>query len=121
MATTMTRRAAAEAPEASLQQRVVAGHREHLFAAETRLYDEPIVAVRGRGVWLEAADGRTYLDYFSGILTTSVGHCNPEVVARVSEQMETLGHTSTLYLNENEVLMAERLASIAPGRLKRTF
>jgi alanine-glyoxylate transaminase/(R)-3-amino-2-methylpropionate-pyruvate transaminase len=120
MATTMSR-VPSKSAEASLQQRVLAGHREHLFAAEGRLYDEPIVAVRGRGVWLEAADGRTYLDLFSGILTTSVGHCNPEVVARMTEQLQTLGHTSTLYLNENEVAFAERLASIAPGRLNRSF
>jgi alanine-glyoxylate transaminase / (R)-3-amino-2-methylpropionate-pyruvate transaminase len=104
-----------------LAAQVRAGHRDYLFPAEARYYDEPIVLVRGRGVWLEDAKGDTYLDLFSGILTNSVGQAHPEVVARVTEQLNTLGHTSTLYLNENEVAMAERLARIAPGRLDRTF
>jgi alanine-glyoxylate transaminase / (R)-3-amino-2-methylpropionate-pyruvate transaminase len=93
----------------------------HLFGCETRLYDEPLVPVRARGVRLEAADGREYLDLFAGILTTSVGHCHPEVVERVTQQLATLGHTSTLYLTENEVAMAERLAAIAPRGLTHTF
>jgi alanine-glyoxylate transaminase/(R)-3-amino-2-methylpropionate-pyruvate transaminase len=110
-----------EKAETQLQDRVLAGHHTHLFPCESRYYEQPIVPVRGRGVWLEAADGETYLDLFSGILTVSVGHCHPEVVARIQEQVETLGHTSTLYVTENEVAAAERLASIAPGRLNRTF
>jgi alanine-glyoxylate transaminase/(R)-3-amino-2-methylpropionate-pyruvate transaminase len=101
--------------------RVRAGHAKHLFACEARLYDEPLVLTAGRGTWVEAADGRTYLDLFAGILTTSIGHCHPEVVARVRQQVATLGHTSTLYLTQPEVEMAERLASIAPAGLTRTF
>jgi 4-aminobutyrate aminotransferase len=106
---------------ASLADQIRAGHSQYLFPCETRLYDEPLVLVRGRGVWVEDADGNRYLDLFSGILTTSVGHCHPEVVERVQRQLETLGHTSTLYLTENEVAMAERLAAIAPTGLTRTF
>jgi alanine-glyoxylate transaminase/(R)-3-amino-2-methylpropionate-pyruvate transaminase len=108
-------------PRTSLADRVRAGHEAHLFPCETRLYEEPLVLVRGRGVWVEDAQGREFLDVFSGILTTSVGHCHPEVVDRVQRQVETLGHTSTLYLTENEVTMAERLAAIAPRGLTRTF
>jgi 4-aminobutyrate aminotransferase len=66
-------------------------------------------------------DGREYLDFFSGILTTAVGHCHPEVTARIQEQVATLGHTSTLYLTEHAVEMARRLAEIAPGKLQQTF
>jgi alanine-glyoxylate transaminase / (R)-3-amino-2-methylpropionate-pyruvate transaminase len=122
MATTLTdvREKQAKA-ESGLEARVRAGHRDYLFPAESRYYDEPLVLVRGKGVWVEDAKGDTYLDLFSGILTNSVGQAHPEVVARVTEQLNTLGHTSTLYLSENEPLMAERLASIAPGRLSRTF
>ena len=76
---------------------------------------------RGSGVWVEDADGRTYLDAYAGILTTALGHCHPEVVERVREQLGTLGHTSTLYVTEPAVEMARRLAAIAPGRLERSF
>ena len=96
-------------------------HRRYLFPCAPPLYDEPLVLVRGSGVWVEDADGRTYLDCYAGILTTALGHCHPEVVERVRDQIGTLGHTSTLYVTEPAVEMARRLATIAPGRLDRSF
>jgi len=102
-------------------EQVRAANREHMFPCETRLYDEPLVLARAQGTRVWDVEGREYLDLFSGILTTSVGHCNPEVVERVQQQVATLGHTSTLYLTPNEVEAAQALASIAPGRLNRTF
>src|SRR5262247_2837148 len=108
-------------PDADLARRVQEGHNTFLFPAESRLYDEPLVLTRGQGVWVQDAKGDTYLDLFSGILTNSIGQAHPDVVQRVTEQLHTLGHTSTLYLTENEVAMAERLSHIAPGRLSRTF
>jgi len=53
--------------------------------------------------------------------TTSIGHCHPTVVDRVSAQIKKLGHTSTLYLTENQVNVARKLATIAPGELKSCF
>jgi 4-aminobutyrate aminotransferase len=100
---------------------VKAGYREHLFQCAPPYYDDPIVAVRGLGMTVVDAEGREYLDFFSGILTTAIGHCHPEVVAAIQEQVATLGHTSTLYLTENQVEAARRLAAIAPGRLSKTF
>jgi 4-aminobutyrate aminotransferase len=94
---------------------------QFLFPGELRLYLDPLPLVKGQGTWVTDASGQEYLDLFSGILTTSVGHCHPEVIAAVHEQMSRLGHTSTLYLTENETEMAERLAHMAPGRLTRTF
>ncbi len=100
---------------------VRAGYAAHLFPCATPYYQEPLVLARGEGVWVSDADGREFLDLFSGILTTSLGHCHPEVVERVREQAGVLGHVSTLYLNETYVEAARRLASIAPGRLDHTF
>ncbi len=102
---------------------VKAGYNEHLFQCAPPYYDDPLVLVKGQGIWVTDAEGRQFLDFFSGILTTAVGHCNPEVVQAVQEQVATLGHTSTLYLTENQVEMARRLAAIAPppGRLTKTF
>jgi 4-aminobutyrate aminotransferase len=100
---------------------VKAGYQEYLFQCAPPYYDDPIVVVRGHGLTVLDAEGREYLDFFSGILTTAIGHCHPEVVSAIQEQVATLGHTSTLYLTENQVEMARRLAEIAPGRLKKTF
>ena len=66
-------------------------------------------------------DGREYLDFFGGILTVSIGHCNPEVTEAVTRQMRTLGHTSTLYATEGQVSVAEKLARLTPGKLKKSF
>ena len=98
-----------------------AAHRRYLFPCAPPMYDEPLVLARGSGVWVEDADGRQYLDCYAGILTTALGHCHPEVVERVRDQLGTLGHTSTLYVTEPAVEMARRLAAIAPGRLDRSF
>jgi 4-aminobutyrate aminotransferase len=100
---------------------VRAGQTEFLFPCAAPYYQEPLVLVRAEGVWVTDAEGREFLDLFSGILTTGLGHCHPDVIERVHEQLRTLGHTSTLYLSENPVEAARRLANIAPGRLKRTF
>ncbi|HSG89679.1 MAG TPA: aspartate aminotransferase family protein, partial [Pseudomonadales bacterium] len=71
--------------------------------------------------WVWDVEGHRYLDFFGGILTVSVGHANDEVVEATAQQMRTAGHTSTLYLNEITVKVAEYLARITPGRLKVSF
>jgi 4-aminobutyrate aminotransferase-like enzyme len=97
------------------------GQREFLLPAMLHLYDQPLVLEEGMGVRVRDPEGREYLDLFSGILTTSVGHCNPRVVEATTAQMNKLGHISTLYANEVQVEAARKIADIAPGDLKRTF
>ncbi len=100
---------------------VKAGFREYLFPCAPPYYADPLVLVEGQGTRVIDSEGDEFLDFFSGILTTALGHCHPEVVERVREQLGTLGHISTLYLGENQVEMAKRLAAISPGRLSRSF
>jgi 4-aminobutyrate aminotransferase-like enzyme len=96
-------------------------HKEFLFPAVTNYYEESIVLAEGRGLRLKDLDGREYLDFFGGILTVSVGHCNDEVNAAVKAQIDRLGHVSTLYPTVPIVELAEKLASIAPGQLKKCY
>lgn len=112
---------AVETPTVPDAAAVRALHDEYVFPCVKPYYARPIVAAEGRGTWLTDAEGVEYLDFFSGILTTSLGHCHPEVNERVKRQIDTLGHTSTLYLNEPHAEAARRLAGIAPGELRRTF
>jgi 4-aminobutyrate aminotransferase-like enzyme len=100
---------------------IVAGQREFLLPALLHMYSEPLALADGKGVRVRDADGKEYLDLFSGILTTSIGHGHPRIIDRVTEQMQRLGHVSTLYATEVQVEAARRLAAIAPGNLKRTF
>jgi alanine-glyoxylate transaminase / (R)-3-amino-2-methylpropionate-pyruvate transaminase len=95
--------------------------KDFIIPAAMPYYKDPLVLVEGSGSWVTDADGVEYLDFFCGILTTGVGHCNPEVVERVREQLGRLGHVSTLYLNEPQVNAARRLAGIAPGGLRKSF
>jgi alanine-glyoxylate transaminase/(R)-3-amino-2-methylpropionate-pyruvate transaminase len=102
-------------------EEVRAKHKEFLFPCVANYYDEPIVLTQGKGTHVQDADGRDYLDFFGGILTLGLGHCHDEVVSRVQRQIETLGHTSTLYPTAPMVNVAERLAQITPGKLKKSF
>lgn len=102
-------------------ERILADHRKYLFPCAPPLYKQPIVLLEGRGTRVFDTEGQEYLDLFSGILTTSIGHCHPRVLSRVQEQMKKLGHTSTLYLNEPQVRFAKRLSEIAPGGLSQSF
>jgi alanine-glyoxylate transaminase/(R)-3-amino-2-methylpropionate-pyruvate transaminase len=97
------------------------GQREFLLPSMLHLYEEPLVLEEGLGVRVKDPEGREYLDLFSGILTVSVGHCNPRVVDATVAQMRKLGHVSTLYAHEMQVEAARKIADIAPGELRRTF
>ena len=76
-------------------------------------YRDPIEIVRGEGRHVWDAEGRRYLDFFGGILTTMTAHALPEVTAAVAEQAGKIMHTSTLYLNRYAVELAERIAELS--------
>lgn len=100
---------------------IVAKHHEYLFPAVGLYYREPLALVRGEGAYVWDDAGRRYLDAFGGVLTVSVGHANPRVVEAIVEQVRKLSHCSTLYATEPMSTLGEKLASIAPGRLKKSF
>ena len=83
--------------------------------------DQPLVVDRARGQELWDRDGKRYLDFFGGVLTISVGHCNEEITARTMEQLQRVQHTSTLFVNEIMVEVAEKLAALTPGALQKSF
>jgi 4-aminobutyrate aminotransferase/(S)-3-amino-2-methylpropionate transaminase len=83
---------------------------------------EPVVFERAEGVQIVGEDGRKYIDCFSGISVTSVGHSNPDVLAAAKEQIDKYVHCcSYVYYNKPMANLAEKLAQIAPGRLQKSF
>jgi alanine-glyoxylate transaminase/(R)-3-amino-2-methylpropionate-pyruvate transaminase len=94
-------------------------HKEYLFPATIQYYQEPIVVTDAKGLRVRDADGNEYLDFFGGILTVSVGHGNEKVTAAIKAQVDRLSHISTLYPTLPVVELAERLARIAPGKLRQ--
>ena len=77
--------------------------------------------LKARGTRVTDKAGKTYLDMFAGILSTSLGHCHPVVNERVHKQIEQLGHTSTLYSTDNQIRVAQKLAQLAPGELQTSM
>ena len=96
-------------------------HKEFLFPAVAMYYKEPIALVKGEGEHVWDEQGNKYLDCFGGVLTVSVGHANPEVNKAWIDQVNSIAHTSTLYANKPQSDLAEKLAEISPGKLKKSF
>lgn len=103
------------------KQEIVDKQKKYLFSCIATYYDEPLVIDRAKGHYVYDADGKEFLDFFGGILTVSVGHCNEKVTQAVIDQTARLQHMSTLYANEPQVRLAEKLAQITPGRLEKSF
>jgi len=81
----------------------------------------PIVAERGSGVWLYAADGQKYLDLYGGHAVAGTGHSHPHVVAALRKQADKLLFYSNLVYSGARARAAEKLASIAPPSLAKVF
>jgi 4-aminobutyrate aminotransferase-like enzyme len=94
---------------------------KYLYPAMKTYYADPLVLVEGSGRRVKDVTGKEYLDCFGGILTTSVGHANPEVVQAMCDQIRHIAHTSTCYLNVPLLQLAEELASLTPGALQKCF
>ena len=100
---------------------IIEKHRKYLFSCVANYYEEPLVVDHAKGSTVVDVEGREYLDFFGGIVTISVGHCNEKVTGAIERQTRKLQHISTLYPNEPHVRLAEKLAEITPGRLQKSF
>ncbi len=76
-------------------------------------YDPPISFDRGQGRHVYDVEGNRYLDFFGGILTTSLGYDIPEITKAVQEQAPKTFHTSTLYLSESMIELAELISELS--------
>ena len=77
-------------------------------------YERPIEIVSGKGNRVTDAEGKTYLDFFAGILTNMIGYDVAEVREAVERQLATgVVHTSTLYLLRGQIELAEKIAKLS--------
>ncbi|CUH96892.1 Alanine-glyoxylate aminotransferase 2 homolog 1, mitochondrial [Propionispora sp. 2/2-37] len=95
--------------------------RDYLIPCVYHFYKEPMQIVRGEMQYLYDDQGKQYLDCFAGVSVVNCGHCNPDITKAICKQVTTLQHTCTIYLTENIVNLAERLAQITPGQLQKSF
>ncbi len=104
------------------KQEIILANQGFLFPAVFHYYREPLVISRAKDQYVYDADGNQYLDFFGGIVTISVGHCNDRVNARIHEQVDRLQHVSTVFATEPQAALAAKIASLTPeGRLTKSF
>jgi 4-aminobutyrate aminotransferase len=96
----------------SVHDELHARHKKVAPKWQALYYEHPISLVRGEGRHVEDAEGNRYLDFFGGILTTSTGYNVPEVVEAIQQQAGRMLHSSTLYLIESQVELAETIAEL---------
>ncbi len=103
-------------PDAILRKKL-----EYLIPCGYHFYKKPMQIVKGQMQYLYDHTGKQYLDFYGGVSVMNAGHCNPEVVEKICEQMRTLQHTTAIYLTQPMIDLAEKLALITPPSLKRSF
>jgi 4-aminobutyrate aminotransferase-like enzyme len=101
---------------------ILLAQKEHLFPAVFHFFSKPLVVSHARNQFVYDADGTEYLDFFGGIVTVSVGHCNDYVSARVHQQVDKLQHVSPVFATEPQAALAKSIAEKTPGRaLTKSF
>src|SRR5829696_8872561 len=96
------------------QEELLRRHKAALPSWTPLYYEQPLELARGEGFKVWDSEGNEYLDFFGGIVTTISGHNVPEIVEAVREQAGKILHSSTLYLIEYQVKLAEKLISHSP-------
>lgn len=104
------------------KQEILQAQNEFLFPAVFHYFKQPLVVSHAKDQYVWDVEGNQYLDFFGGIVTVSVGHCNDAVNERVHAQIDRLEHVSTVFANEPQIALAQKLAQITPaGALRKSF
>ena len=103
-------------PEAIINKK-----KEYLLPCSYHFYKNPPQFVEASGSCLTDHRGKTYTDFFAGVSVMNCGHCNEQINSRVIRQLQTLQHTTSIYLTQPVVELAEALAGVLPGDLSRSF
>ena len=112
---------AASAIESSTDRSLYKRHQVVLPKWVVQMHDNPISLVSGHGSHVVDSDGNEYLDFFAGIATTISGHSMSPMLEAIRLQSSKILHSSTLYLIEPMVELAELLLSITPSSHEKAF
>lgn len=94
---------------------------QNLLPAVYHFYREPPQLVGAAGAVLFDHEDRAYIDCLAGVGVMNAGHCQPAIIEPAIEQIRTLQHTTTIFLTEPQLRLAQRLTEIAPRGLTRSF
>ena len=109
------------APHAAGPQELLRLKSQHLMPSVYHFFKDPPHIVAGSGAKLLDHQGRSYIDCVSGVGVMNAGHCQSEIIDPVIEQIRTLQHTTSIFLTEPQLRLAEALTHIAPAPLTRSF
>ena len=85
-------------------------------------YGKPaITLVKGKGILVTDADGKSYMDFLGGIATNILGHAHPAIVKAVTKQISTLSHVSNFYAHPNAIALAEKLTKMTGDKNAKVF
>jgi len=85
-------------------------------------YGQPsITLVKGKGILVTDADGKTYMDFLGGIATNILGHAHPAIVKAVTRQILALSHVSNFYAHPNAIALAEKLTAMTGDKSAKVF
>jgi 4-aminobutyrate aminotransferase len=96
-----------------MDRELLSRYRASLPSFVSPMFAEPISIDHGEGSYVFTGEGERYLDFFGGVLTTMIGHAHPKVVAAVQAQAAKVMHTTTLYLSEPMIALAERITALS--------
>jgi acetylornithine/N-succinyldiaminopimelate aminotransferase len=91
-------------------EQIKALEEKYLFATYKR---SELFCSHGSGVYIYDLSGKRYLDFLAGISVNSLGYNHPRLVRALLEQGQRLIHSSNLFYNPYQGLLAKTLAEIS--------
>ncbi|MBT3586046.1 MAG: aspartate aminotransferase family protein [Halobacteriovoraceae bacterium] len=105
------------------KEKIIGQRHSFLYPTKVPYYRDPVHLVKASGNYVWDDSGTKYLDVIGGIVSISVGHNHPRIKKKMLEMLErdAIQHTTYLYLSEYMANLAEKLAEVAPGDLKKCY
>lgn len=101
---------------------IVRLNREYVFFSwSVQSTIDPILVVRGEGIYYWDAKGKRYMDFSSQLMNLNLGYQHPRVVAAIQEQAARLCVTHPNAAHEPKAMLGKRIAEVSPGNLKKVF
>ena len=102
-------------------EKILEKKKKYIMPCLGHFYKEPPQFIKGDMQYLFDANGKQYLDCYAGVSVINCGHCNQEIISKMIYQIQNLQHVCNIYLTENFVNLAEKLAEVTPGNLQKSF